>query len=137
MPALDRDRFAKCQTMWKRGATKGERAAGKAAATRVAASARMSLQDAVKATKIRASAPRYPASAAAWAYWSPPSNPGPTTVAEMMARKADDLAVKKRAARRAEREMRKFYAQQEAELAVIREQQAVRDREWAASRTAA
>lgn len=147
---LDRDRFAKCQTLADRGATPGERAAGRAAAARVAASAGMTLEEAMRlvgAASHPSSRPPPPprpsptyqpdaAYAHAWrkAKAKPKPKPEPITVAEILAQKAADLERRKKATARQEREDLKLYAEQDAANAIVREQQAARDREWAEAR---
>lgn len=148
---LDRDRFAKCQTLADRGATPGERAAGRAAAARVAASAGMKLEEAMRlvgAVPRPSSGPQPPpprpsptyqpdaAYAHAWrkAKANPKPKPEPVTVAEILAQKAADLERRKKATARQEREDLKLYAEQDKANAIVREQQAARDREWAEAR---
>ncbi|MCJ2131596.1 hypothetical protein [Methylobacterium sp. E-045] len=144
---FDQDRFEKCRALADRGATPGERAAGQAAAARVAASAGMTLEEAVRLVD---AAPRsfqgpthsqpppspsrssYEAYAYAWR--KPKAKPEPITVAEMIAQKAAELERRKKAAARQRREDIKMYAEQAKADAVIREQQAVRDQEWAEAR---
>lgn len=142
---LDRDRFAKCQTLADRGATPGERAAGRAAAARVAASAGMTLEEAARLVDAASRpsrptppprpSPAYQSDAAyAYAWRKPKSKPEPVTVAEILAQKAADLERRKKAMARQEREDLKLYAEQEKANAIVREQQAARDREWAEAR---
>ena len=141
-PTLDRDRFEKCLALSRQGATEGERSAGLAAATRVAASGGMTLIEATTVVERVAPAGRRSAS-------SPPSSPysrhpftwprkkepvKPITIEEILAQKAADLAWRKAAAAREEKRMRKFYAEQDREHAAIREAQAQRDKEWAEQR---
>ncbi|MBO1021656.1 hypothetical protein IPV08_16980 [Methylobacterium sp. SD274] len=144
---FDQDRFEKCRTLADRGATPGERAAGRAAAARVAASAGMTLEEAVQLvdaaprpstgpapSQAPPSASRAPYEAYAYAWRKPKAKPEPITVAEMIAQKAAELERRKKAAARQRREDLKMYAEQAKADAVIQEQQAVRDREWAEAR---
>ena len=141
---LDRDRFDKCRALMERGATEGERAAALAAATRVAAAAGLTLVEALAARdsarpKWTESAPPYTPHPGRRPYpfqqrAKRPPKPEPITVEEIMRQKAEDLARRKKAAAREEKRMQKVYEEQEREHAAIREAQAERDREWAASR---
>lgn len=128
--ALDRDRFEKCRAMWRRGATTGERSAGKAAAERVAAAAGLTLKEASQATRaLRAPVPH------AFAPTKRAPEPGPTTIAAGLAQKAADLVRKKERARRAERAERKQHAEWEEWHAGVRAEQAARDAAWAEERS--
>lgn len=62
---------------------------------------------------------------------TPKPVPEPVSVAEMRAQKAADVEWRKRAAARQGQKDRLIYAEQEKLNALVREQQAVRDREWA------
>ena len=133
---LDRDRFAKCRTLMERGATPGERAAGRAAATRIAAAAGLTLAQAEVFD-----APR-PAPAHAWRASKPASTtppepkapPKPITVEELQAQKlAAEARLRKLAAREAQR-LRALHAEQERQSAAIRAAQGERDRAWAEAR---
>ena len=137
---LDRARFAKCRAMMERGATAGERAAGEAAARRVAAAAGLSLSEALRLAdtetaretsfrpKPRGStqAPRRPRP-----WEKPPLRSDPITVEEILAQKAVNLAMSKKKAAREEKRLQQVYAQQKAEQAEMQEEQAERDRAWA------
>ncbi|MGV7032370.1 hypothetical protein [Methylobacterium symbioticum] len=137
---LDRARFAKCRAMMERGATPGERAAGAAAASRVAAAAGLSLGEALRLTDdasaheapIR-SRPRGPAPAPRRPYpWQqPPLRDDPISVEEILAQKAANLARLKRKAARERTRLREACAEQDADRAALREAQAERDRLWA------
>lgn len=136
---LDHDRFEKCLALSRRGATEGERSAGLAAATRVAASAGMTLVEATAFIEgVAPAGPRsappprsspYPRQPFIWPRKKEPVKP--ITIEEILAQKAADLAWKKKAAAREEKRMRKLYAEQDRDYATIRETQAVKDREWA------
>ncbi|WP_246686657.1 MULTISPECIES: hypothetical protein [unclassified Methylobacterium] len=136
---LDHDRFEKCLALSRRGATEGERSAGLAAATRVAASAGMTLVEATAFIEgVAPAGPRsappprsspYPRQPFIWPRKKEPVKP--ITIEEILAQKAADLAWKKKAAAREEKRMRKLYAEQDRDHATIRETQAVKDREWA------
>lgn len=136
---LDRLRFAKCRAMMERGATDGERAAGEAAAARVAAAAGLSLDEALRLTEPggAAEAPRRrahrpgPAAPRPTPWERPPLRSDPITVEEILAQKALNLARLKRKAAREEKRLRAVYAQQEAEQEAVRAAQAARDRAWA------
>ncbi|TXN72697.1 hypothetical protein FV230_03945 [Methylobacterium sp. WL6] len=142
LPMLDHDRFEKCLALSRRGATEGERSAGLAAATRVAASAGMTLVEAttlvegVAPARDRSAPPPpsspYPRQPFPWARKKEPVKP--ITIEEILAQKAADLAWKRKAAAREEKRMRKLYAEQDREHTTIREAQAQRDREWAEAR---
>lgn len=126
-----------------RGATAGEREAGKAAAARVAAAAGLSLPEAMRVVEMhRPNAslgaapggdPRRPRGRAAYAWAQPKAKVDPITVEEILAQKQADLARKKRAAFRKDgsRHDDAGFAQWAAEA---REAQAQRDREWAEQR---
>jgi hypothetical protein len=138
---LDRNRFAKCRALMDRGATDGERAAGKAAATRVAASAGLSLADAIGIVDAHhactASGPSPHAGGArrshgrpTYAWAQPKQKPEPITVEELLRQKEADLARKKKAAYRSEPRQEED-ADFDQWAAEAREAQAERDREWA------
>lgn len=141
---LDRDRFAKCRALMERGATPGERAAGRAAATRVAAAAGLSLADAVALVDARRpeaapgpapnrDRPRRPAERTyAWA--TPRPAPEPVTVEEVQRQKAADAARRKKAAARAQRRPQAADPEWEHWSGEVREAQAARDRDWAQRR---
>ena len=144
-PRFDRALFAKCQALAERGATLGEREAGRAAATRVAASAGLALGEALRLmgehpdpsprfTERSSNARSARAARPAYAWRTPKVEPEPVTVAEMMAQKAADVVWRKKAAARQTREDRRIYAEQEARHATLREQQAAVDQEWAEAR---
>jgi hypothetical protein len=113
--SLDRDRFAKCRALMDRGATAGERAAGEAAASRVAAAAGLSLAEAI--SLLDAAGPRFDPEAApgadrarrpharsTYAWAQPKPKPEPITVEELLRQKAAEVARKKaKAARQAKR----------------------------------
>ncbi len=142
---LDRDRFAKCQALAVGGATPGEREAGRAAAARVAANAGLTVEEAERlvgggsqASPRRGSSSPEPEtsrpSRETYAWRKPKPEPEPITVADILAQKAADLARRKKAAARRKRDDRALHAEEEKAKAVLREQQAVRDREWAEAR---
>ena len=144
-PRFDRVLFAKCEALAERGATLGEREAGRAAATRVAASAGLALDEALslmegdpgpspRSAGRSSDSPSARPPRPSYAWRTPKPEPEPVTVAEMTAQKAADVAWLKRAAARQAREDRRIYAEQEARHAALREQQAARDREWAEAR---
>lgn len=139
---IDRDRFEKCLALAKRGATAGERAAGLAAAERIASSAGMTLAEAKTAVgRSRPAPPRMD-----WPYPPPhtsrrttprakPRRPvKPPTLEEVLRQRAEADAERRRAAAAADRRLLKELAEQAAYEAQQREMQAVRDREWARSR---
>jgi hypothetical protein len=140
---LDRDRFAKCRALMERGATAGERQAGRAAATRVAAAAGLSLAEALlivdtqgvrpePRAEARPPRPKRPARPYAWA--QPKSPPEPITVEELLRQKEAELQRRKRAAARETKRMRAAFAEQEQATEAVRQAQAARDREWAERR---
>lgn len=140
---LDRARFAKCRAMMERGATAGERAAGEAAARRVAAAAELSLSEALRLADVETAgempfrpkprgsgqAPRRPNP-----WEQPPLRSDPISVEEIQAQKAANLARLKRRAAQEKKRLRAVHARQEAEQMVVREEQAERDRAWAEMR---
>jgi hypothetical protein len=142
---LDRERFAKCRALMDRGATSGERAAGEAAAARVAAAAGLSLTDAiglVDAQRHRSDpgaaveadrTGRTPArSTYAWA--QPKQKAEPVTVEELLRQKEADIARKKKAAARDAKRAPKDDGDLTDWVSEAREAQARRDREWADQR---
>ncbi|WP_348645182.1 hypothetical protein [Methylobacterium sp. BTF04] len=134
LPPLDRDRFAKCRMLMARGATPGERAAGEAAATRVAAAAGLTLRQAqalVDGRPAPGAAPRPPPTHA-WA--EPKPKPPPVSVEELRAQKLAAEARQRKMAEREERRLRAVYAEQARHSARERAAQADRDREWAEAR---
>ena len=146
---LDRDRFAKCRALMERGATPGERAAGRAAAARVAAAAGLSLADAVVLAESRRpdidpdtgpdrDRPRRPAGRTHAGATSRPAAdrpaPEPVTVEEVLRQKAADAARRKRAAARARRRPQAADPDWERWSGEVREAQAARDRDWAQRR---
>ncbi|KQT78598.1 hypothetical protein ASG51_22105 [Methylobacterium sp. Leaf465] len=141
---LDRDRFAKCRALMERGATPGERAAGRAAATRVAATAGLSLADAlVLADAGRPDAGRAPApdhdrprrpAERTYAWATPRPAPEPVTVEELQRQKAADEARRKKATARARRRPQAADPDWEHWSGEVREAQAARDRDWAQRR---
>lgn len=128
--------------MMRQGATAGERAAGEAAAGRVAAAAGLELAEALRRCEDPAEAPgRQPhrpkpkrPSSALRPDPMPPMPAEPRTVAEMVAAKARRQEWLKRRAAAEERRLRAVYAAQAADNAVLREEQARRDGEWAEAR---
>ncbi|MDP4021366.1 hypothetical protein Q8W71_01915 [Methylobacterium sp. NEAU 140] len=133
--SLDLDRFRKCAALMRGGATAGERAAGEAAARRMAAAAGLTLGEALglgDGAPPRAASrpsPRRPAPHA-----PPPMRAGPVTVEELIAEKARQQDWLKRKAAREARRLRAAYAQQEAVSAALRAEQARKDRAWAEAR---
>lgn len=142
MTPAERDRFEKCLALAKRGATAGERAAGLAAAERVASSAGMTLAEARSAVgRSRPAPPRmdwpHPPPRAARRTSSrakPKRPPKPPTLEEVLRQKAEADAERRRAAAAADLRLLKELAEQAAYEAKQRELQAGRDREWAAAR---
>ena len=136
---LDRDRFAKCRALMERGATAGERDAGRAAATRVAAAAGLSLVEALAvldaqvAPRSEAPPPR-PPSARRYAWAQPKAPPEPITVEEILRQKEAALQRRKRAAARAATRRRAAYEEQERAIQAVRQAQAAQDRDWAERR---
>lgn len=142
MTSAERDRFEKCLALAKRGATAGERAAGLAAAERVAASTGMTLVEAKAAVGgSRPAPPRMD-----WPYPRPraarrtpprakPKRPvKPPTLEEVLRQRAEADAERRRAAVAADRRLMKELVEQAAYEARQRERQAERDQEWAATR---
>lgn len=142
MTPAERDRFEKCLALAKRGATAGERAAGLAAAERVASSAGMTLAEAKAAVgRSQPAPPRMD-----WPYPRPRSarrtpprakpkrSAKPPTLEEVLRQRAEADAERRRAAAAADRRLLKELAEQAAYEAQQRELQAERDREWAATR---
>ncbi len=141
MTPADRDRFEKCLALAAQGATSGERAAGRAAAERIAAGAGLTLDAAIRAIRpARADVPprAAPRSAPQRAYaWAQPKAPvTPITVEELLRQKAETEAWRKRAATRAKRRSRQEQPDQDAYAAEQRARQAERDRAWAQARAA-
>lgn len=137
MPELDVDRFRKCVSLMRSGATAGECAAGEAAATRVAAAAGLSLEEALRhrgglgrAREAPRREPRQPAPKAKM-------RKGPVTLAELLVERERQDAWRKKRAAREERRLRAIYEQQEAANAILREEQARRDLEWVEARARA
>jgi hypothetical protein len=148
---LDRVRFAKCRALMERGATSGERAAARAAATRVAAAAGLSLAEAL-ALVDRAHAPRpgsadaprrpQPTGPSPWTRPDPAPEragepkppPEPITADEVRRQKEADEARRKRAATRAAKRPRPVDPAWEHWSAEVRAAQAARDRDWAERR---
>ncbi|SDN53976.1 hypothetical protein SAMN05216360_10957 [Methylobacterium phyllostachyos] len=135
MTPADRDRFEKCLALAAQGATTGERAAARAAATRIAAGAGLTFAEAMRAVRpVRPDpAPRPPPRRS---YpWAQPKEPvEPITVEELLRQKAETEAWRKRAAARAKRRSQKEQPDQEAYAAEQRARQAERDRAWAQAR---
>ncbi|QEE40850.1 hypothetical protein FV241_26575 [Methylobacterium sp. WL2] len=142
MTPTERDRFEKCLALAKRGATAGERAAGLAAAERLAASAGMTLLEAKAAVgHSRPAPPRMD-----WPYPTPRAARRtplrarakrpvkPPTLEEVLRQRAEADAEKRRAAAAADRRLLRELAEQAAYEARQRELQGERDREWARSR---
>lgn len=148
MTTLDRDRFMKCRTLADRGATPGERDAGRAAAARVAGSAGMTFEEASRLVDgVPRPSPRLtwppagPPAGAPYPYrpWrkttrKPGPKPGPKTVADVMAKKAADLERRKKGLAREERKQEELRQEIERLFIKARAEQAVKDREWAEAR---
>lgn len=152
MPRLDpaaQRRLESCLTLAKRGATAGERAAGKAAAERIAAAAGLTLAEAQESTTARRPTPQ-----PSWTPppgWTPPTGwpgrartrakprkpPKPPTVADRLREKAEEAVAQRRRAAEADRRFHKDYADQFAWEDEQRAAQAERDRAWAESRATA
>lgn len=137
-PPLDRDRFAKCRALMERGATPGERAAGRAAATRIAATAGLTMAqaEAFDAPRTRP-APSYAWRASKTASTTAPepkAPPAPITVEELQAQKRAAEARRRKLAAREARRLRALHAEQERQSAAIRAAQGERDRAWAEAR---
>lgn len=142
---LDRDRFAKCRALMDRGATAGERAAGEAAASRVAAAAGLSLSEAI--SLLDAAGPHFDPGAApradraqgshtrpTYAWEQPKQKAGPITVEELLRQKEANAAWKKAAAARQAKRAPSRDKHHEHWAKEAREAQAIRDREWAERR---
>lgn len=150
MPRLDpsaRRRLESCLMLAERGATAGERAAGKAAAERILAAAGLTLAEAHEgaATARRAAPQSNWASPPGWQGWTRPrakpskprKPPKPPTVADRLREKAEEAVAQRERAAAADRRFHKDHADQFAWEAEQREAQAERDRAWAESRSAA
>ena len=141
MTPAERARFEKCLALAKRGATAGERAAGLAAAERVAASTGMTLAEAKAATGRRPPVPPtmdWPRPSSRAARRTPPKakpkrSAKPPTLEEVLRQRAEADAERRRAAVAADRRLMKELVEQAAYEARQRERQAERDREWAAN----
>lgn len=148
-PAAQR-RLESCLTLATRGSTAGERAAGKAAAERIAAAAGLTLAEARGRTSTARSANPKPS----WTPppgWAPPAGwpgrsrprtksrkpPKPPTVADRLREKAEEAERQRTRAAAADRRFYKDHADQFAWEAEQREAQAERDRAWAESRATA
>ncbi|WP_244474925.1 hypothetical protein [Methylobacterium sp. Leaf99] len=131
---FDRERFDKCRALMERGATPGERAAGRAAALRIAAAAGLTLAEAEAfgAARRDTATPR-PAPTYAWQ--APKAPPEPITVAELQAQKLAAETRRRKMAEREARRLRAVHAEQERQSAAARAAQAERDRAWAGTRT--
>jgi hypothetical protein len=113
-PAAQR-RLESCLNLARSGSTAGERAAGRAAAERIATAAGLTLAEARRLrTKIR--------------------RPSPPTVADRLREKTEQAATRRRRAAAADRRFWKDYADHAAWEAEQQEAQAERDRAWAACR---
>ena len=142
---LDRDRFAKCRALMDRGATAGERAAGEAAASRVAAASGLSLAEAISLMDAagpgldpgaapRADRTRRSHARPTYAWAQPNQKPEPVTVEELLRQKEADVAWKKAAAARQAKRAPKGDKDFDRWAEEAREAQAMRDREWAERR---
>lgn len=142
MTPTERDRFEKCLTLAKRGATAGERAAGLAAAERVASSAGMTLAEAKAAVgRSQPAPPRMdwphprPRAARRTPPRAKPKRPvKPPTLEEALRQRAEADAERRRATAAVDRRLLRELAEQAAYEAQQRELQAERDREWVAAR---
>ncbi|AWN36940.1 hypothetical protein [Methylobacterium radiodurans] len=136
---FDRERFAKfvkCRAMMERGATAGERAAGAAAAARIAAASGLSLAEALRLTgggPPPRDAPRGPQRRPP-PWEKAPLRADPIGLDEILAQKAKTEAHRKRKAADAARARRADLATEAAERAALREAQEARDRAWAEAR---
>jgi hypothetical protein len=116
------------------GATPGERAAGRAAATRIAAAAGLTLDQAEQAGTAQREAPR-PRPAPAYPWRAPKAPPEPITVEELRAQKLAAEARRRRAAEREARRLRTLHAEQEHQSAAVRAAQGERDQAWVEARS--
>jgi len=132
-PPLDRERFDKCRALMERGATPGERAAGRAAATRIAAAAGLTLAQAERAGATRPDTAK-PRSAPTYAWQAPKAPPAPVTLEELQAQKRAADAHRRRQAEREAKRRRAALAEQERQNVAVRAAQAERDRVWAEAR---
>ncbi|SFG72239.1 hypothetical protein [Methylobacterium gossipiicola] len=132
-PPLDRERFAKCRALMERGATPGERAAGRAAATRIAAAAGLTLAQAERAGTVRSETAK-PRSTPTYAWQRPKAPPTPITLEELQAQKLAAEARRRGQAERAAKRRRAVLAEQERQNVAVRAAQAERDRIWAEAR---
>ena len=128
-------RLAHCLTLARRGATAGERAAAKAAAERIAATAGLTIDGAKASTPPNWTPP--PEWAAAWRRAratprGPRKPPKPPTVADRLREKAAQDADRRRQAAAADRKLLRELAEQAAWEAEQRAAQAERDQAWAA-----
>lgn len=138
-PAAQR-RLKSCLALAKRGATAGERAAGMAAAKRIAEAAGISLAEARGSTttaRVSQPAPMWTPPAGWSAAWqrsrSQPRKPRkPPTVADRLREKAEQDADRRKRAMAADRRLLKELAVQASWEAEQRAAQAERDRAWAA-----
>jgi hypothetical protein len=150
MPRLDpaaQRRLESCLTLAKRGATAGERAAAKAAAERIAATAGLTLAEAQEhtATTRRAAPPSDWTPPPGWQGWARPRAkpskprrpPKPPTVADRLREKAEEAAAARKRAAAADHRFSKDYAEHAAWEAEQRVAQAKRDHDWAESRATA
>lgn len=132
-PLFNADQFRKCISLAEGGATEGERQAGHAAAARVAAAAGLSVEEAhQRAGGLRKPfVQQHPVPPTSWKPATRRTPPRPQTVADVLAEKAREHEHRKRHAAKAERRWQRFYAEQEVEIAKVREKQAERDCAWA------
>ncbi|MET0528556.1 MAG: hypothetical protein ABW003_09465 [Microvirga sp.] len=144
MTPAERDRFEKCLALAKGGGTAGERAAGLAAAERVAASAGLTLLDANAAVgRSRPAPPKMdwphapPHAARRTPSRAKPKRPvKPPTLDEVLRQRAEADAERRRATAAADRKLMKELEEQAAYEAQQRELHAEPDREWARAREA-
>ena len=139
MTPADRDRLEKCLALAEQGATPGERAAGRAAAARIAAAAGLTVAEALRAVR----QPRGPSHASqppprrTYAWAEPKPAVDPITVEELLRQKAQTEAWRTRAATADARRRGRERGDLEASVAQQRAEQAERDRDWARARAAA
>ena len=137
MTPADRDRLQKCLALAEQGATAGERAAGLAAAVRIAAGAGLTLAEVIGTSRPPRGASSQPPPRRSYAWAQPKPAVDPITVEELLRQKAETEAWRKRAATAAARRRRREQAEQDAYAAEQRARQAERDRDWVRARAAA
>ena len=137
MTPADRERLQKCLALAEQGATAGERAAGLAAAARIAAGAGLTLAAVIESIRQPRGTSSRPPPRRSYAWAQPKPAVEPITVEELLRQKAETEAWRKRAATAAARRRRRERADEDAYAAEQRDRQAERDRDWARARASA